>query len=407
MPRQAASDAPDPNAGSVRAAAQQVEGLLDGDGHFNPDPDQLSRGHPDYDEADDPRASEDRDEKGRFKAKKAAPDDIDDDEEVDDADEADDSQQAAGDDSDEDTADSEDGDADEDLAASAVDDDDADDQETDAIESVAQLAEALGVTQDELAEAVTDTFTAAGEEVTVTLAELRQGYLKDADYRQSTAKLAEDRKQFVQDSTTRLQAFDKAAHEQAAQLSAFENVLVEQLRSPEMEQLRQSDQAEWLARREEIGQRVNFIRQAREAAKARYDEQQTEYLKGLRENAMTTLKESIPDYSTKHAETAKTVMQSVGYTDEEISKIFDPRIVTAALELHSLRSENAKLKEEQTKATDAVKRVKKATPRFVKSGKGKARSKSAIKRSEVQRLQGRLSKSGKVEDAAKVIEHFI
>ena len=404
MPRAATTSTPSAGGDDVKAAAQHVAGLLDDDGHYNPNPDQLSRGHPDYDESNDPRA---RDDKGRFKkADSAAPDD-DDEEEFDSIDEteADEAQLADGDDRDEDT--DEDGDADDDLAASAVEDTDADDAETDAIENIAQLAEALDVSVDELSEALTDTFTANGEQLTVTLAELRSGYQKDADYRQSKAKLVDDRKAFETQMTDNLQTFEKTAHEQAAQLAAFENILVEQLDNEQMRQLRRTDQAEWVARREEIGQRIMFIRQAREAARQQYDTTQTNFLQGLKERSIEAIKEAMPDYSTKHAETAKAVMQSVGYTDDEIGKIFDHRLIIAALELNTLREENAALKAEQAKAADAVKRVKKTVPRLVKSGKGKNTSKAAMQRSNVQKLQGRLKKSGKVTDAAKVIETMI
>ena len=402
MPRSSAST---PSAGGddVKAAAQQVAGLLDDNGHFNPNPEQVSRGHPDYDESADPRA---HDEQGRSKsADSAAPDDND--ELIDVIDEADSDadQLADGDDRDEDTA--EDGDTDDDLAASAVDDTDAADAETDAIENVAQLAEALDVSVEELSESLTDTFTANGEEVTVTLAELRAGYQKDADYRQEKAKLADAKKAFETQNAENLQTFEKTAHEQAAQLAAFEQILIEQLDNEQMRQLRNADQAEWLARREEIGQRIMFIRQARDAARQQFDATQVSFLQGLKERSLAMLKEIMPDYSTKHADIAKSVMQSIGYTEDEISKVFDHRLIFAALEMNTLREKVAALEAEQAKAADAVKRVKKTVPRLVKSGKGKATSQAAIQRNTVQKLKGRLKKSGKLDDAAQVIEQLM
>lgn len=403
MPRQATST---PSAGGddVRAAAQNISGLLDDDGHYNPNPDQVSRAHPDYDESADPRA---RDEQGRFKKADSAAEASDDNDETDVIDDTGvdtDDRLADGDDRDEDTAD---GDADDDLAASAVEDTDADDAETDKIETVADLAQALDLSVEELAGSLTDTFSAAGEDVTVTLAELRQGYQKDADYRKGKAELAETRKVFETKMVENLQNFEKSAHEQASQMQAFESILARQLDSEDMRQLRNTNQAEWVARREEIGQQIMFIRQAREAARQKFDKTQTEYLKGLRERSIEAIKEAMPDYSAKHAEAAKSVMQSVGYTDEEIGKIFDHRLILAALEMNTLREENAQLKAEREKAAKAVKQVKKTVPRLVKGGKGQPTSKAAVKRSHVQQLQGRLKKSGKVSDAAQVIEQLI
>jgi len=52
----------------IRSAANRIEGLLDDDGQFNPNPERISRAHPDYDETTDSRSQQpQRDEKGRFR----------------------------------------------------------------------------------------------------------------------------------------------------------------------------------------------------------------------------------------------------------------------------------------------------------------------------------------------------
>lgn len=384
----------------TREAANQIAGLLDDDGHFNPNPDQISRAHPDYDEtADERSAPQGRDERGHFKKKAAATEDQDD---LEDA--------AIDDDSDEDTDlpdDIEDGDTDEDQDQSADEDSNSDDADTeDPIETLEQLAEAMEVPLDEITSQLTHTFRAAGEEVTVTLAELEAGYQKDADYRRNSAKLADDRRDAETDYQNRMQSYEQENYVLANTLLNAENMIAGELDSPAMQALRQSDPAEWAARREEIGNRLGQLRGARQQAATQYQTFRTQQLQELKTREMSRLKEIRPDFSKEDGDTARKVMESVGYNQMEISQIFDHRLVNAALELHTLREANAQFKAEKDKAQNTVKRVKKEVPKVTKPGK-KATSKRGISRDKVSNLRRRAAQSGKVEDAAKVIETML
>jgi hypothetical protein len=100
-------------------------------------------------------------------------------------------------------------------------------------------------------------------------------------------------------------------------------------------------------------------------------------------------------------------MSSLGYSDTEIGNILDHRLVLGALELATLRAEVEELRALKTRAADTVKRVKKDLPKLQKPGKQTNRSKSGIRKDNVQRLKERARRSGSVEDAARVIENFI
>ena len=412
--RRARRDAPTPSQGGqgsdLRSVANDIEGLLDDDGHFNPNPDQLSRGHPDYDESADSRAGgQDRDEKtGRFKAKSSPSDDEGDDANVDDNLEQETDEGEDVDVSDEDTdVDDDTGDTDEELDESAVDDTDDDSEETDGVQTVAEMAEALEMSVDDFLGAVSHTFNAAGEDVTVTLADAIKGYQKDADYRRGTANLAEAKRAHEQEYSASMEKFQSHNQQLAAQLSAMEQVIVSQLESPAMKELRSRDPAEWTARREELGQQVNFIHQQRQQAAQQFDAMQNDYLQGLKTRSMEALKEAVPDFGSKHGETAKEVLGSLGFGQEEISKIFDHRVVVGALELDRLRKENAELKASKDKAIAAAKKVKKTVPKLTKPGKSRSGNKTRVKRDNLAHLKGNLRKSGSVGDAAKVIEQMI
>lgn len=387
-----------PAGSDLHSVANQIEGLMSDEGDISDG--NLSRAHPDYDhDAPHDQQKPARDDKGKF-SKKAAP--SPDEDEIDQADD----QLADGDVEAEDTDES--GDTDEQLADSADEETQTDEQDTEdegeAIQTLAGFAEALEMSVEELLEAVTDTFNAAGEETTVTLAELRAGYQKDADYRRQTQQLAERTKQAEQDYTLKMQQFDDQNRYLAAHLQATESIFQNALNDPQLQNLRQSDPAEWSARREELGNNIAMVRQAREQAMQQYQAFQANSLTELKTRELAAIRQHIPDFEPgKQGEQAQKVMATIGYAPQEIAKFFDHRLVLAALELGNLRTEVETLRTEKLQAKDAVKRVTKTVPKLVKPGKTQPK---VVKRSNLSQLKARAKKSGSLQDAAAVIDEM-
>lgn len=385
-----------PGAMNPREAAPHVEALLDDDGHFNPD-DQVSRAHPDYDESQDERAQppdRERDSRGRYK--KAAESEGEDEQEQ---------LEAAGDDQDEDT---QPGDTDEDLAASADEDAEANEEDTGSIESLAELAEALGTDVEEVLSALSHTFNAAGEEATVTLSELVKGYQKDADYRRSTAKLADDRKKADMEFQGRHQQYDQANHFLSSQLQIAEMLVGAELEDPRLAELRVSDPGEWTARREEIGGRLQKLRDARTQAAAAYVQFVQQVFEQNKAQHLEALNAAVPDFGEEHRNKAKGLFESFGFASQEIDQIIDHRMILGALELADLRQEVAELRKLKEEAENTAKRIKKDVPKLTRPGKQERKPVGdALNRQNVVRLRKRAKKSGSVEDAAAVIEATI
>lgn len=406
MPQQNASPDFAPDTTDMNQIAKDIEGILDDDGHFNPNPDQISRGHPDYDPDADPRNNEggqERDSKGRF-AKRQQQEDTDstDDQTAED-------RQSAESDQTEDT-DNQDRDTDGDQQAQDGTSTDGDNQDTgDTIQTLADMANALEMPEGDFKQALTHTFNAAGEEVTVTLEELEKGYQKDADYRRSTAKLAEDRQTAESDYASRMQQFDQQSYVMAQQFGQMEQILMADMNSPALQQLRQTDPAEWTARTQELQNRMSQLQNARQQMAQQYANFQAQHFQDLKTRELDALKRARPEYSEADTATSKEVMRSFGYSDAEIGNLYDHRLVLAALEVNSLREQVKVLTEEQAKAADTVKRVKKDVPKMQKGGKTarSAQKPQGIDRGRVQQLRDKAKKSGSVTDAAKVIEQFI
>ena len=383
----------------LRSVANQIEGLLDDQGHFNPNPDQISRGHPDYDESQDTRArAPQRDEKGRFA--KSAP--VPDEEVVDDAS----VEQLADEEVAEDTP-IEPGDTEDTFEQSAESENLPEAEETDTIQTLAELADALEIPFEELTGQIKHTFRAADEDVTVTLAELTAGYQKDADYRRGTSRLAEERRNHEAEHLQRMNRFEQENASMAQQLNAIEGMFARQFEDPALGDLRNTDPAEWTARREEIAQQVGQIRQVRNQAAQRYQEFLNENLRQTKEREMGYVRERIPDYGDQHAEKARKAMQSLGYADPEIAAIFDHRVVLGVLELQALREENKLLREEKAKAANTVKRIKKDVPKLTKPGKQRLQTRQGIERNRIAKLKERAAKSGSLTDAAAIIETML
>ena len=380
----------------LRSVANRIEGLLDADGHFNPNPEQLSRGHPDYVEAEDPRA-QNRDERGRFKKTQQKEETGDEVTGEDDLQAEED--QDVGDVQDTDTE----GDTEDEQAASA-DEAEQEEAETGTINTLAELAEALEMPIEDLQANLTHRFRAAGEEVEVNLGELVAGYQKDADYRRQTSELAETRRKVEMDYSAKMQEFEQQNVYTAHMMNIMEKMLGDELNSEKLTVLRNSDPAEWAAQREEIGRRIGAIQQARQSAAQQYEKFRFDSLSALRERENTALLQRLPDFGADHKQLARSTLDSLGFAEQEISDIFDHRLIVGALELAALRAEVKQLREEKSKAKDAVKRVKKEVPKLQRPGKQRLKGRGQINRDNVSRLRKRAAKSGTVEDAAAVIE---
>lgn len=400
------------------SAASRIAGLLNDDGHVTDGkPSRAATG----DVADDRAAraaAQARDERGKFRRDGGADDE--DDEAGTNAraarrqarqqQEQQNSDDAADDDRASDRDDEQEDEADTDAGQEQSEGDEAGEEsgETDTIETLSQLAEALELDQDELMASIKHKFKAAGEDVEVTLAELVKGYQKDADYRRSTARLAEERRAFEQQAQQRADEFVKAQHVAAQQMMLAEQLFSNMLNSQELARLRETDPSEWAAKRDELARTVGWLQQQRQQAAAAYDAWRSGQLRQLRDREMQALREAVPDWGENHRIEVRNTLKSLDFSDEEIGLVFDSRLIRGALELSNLRAENQRLKERIAKAEEAAKRVRKDVPRFTKPGKQRSGGAGTyVNRGSLAKLKGRLRQTGDVRDAAAVIEHMM
>lgn len=374
-----------PGALNLRQGAEQIGGLnlFDGDDDFVED---------DATGANDDDTGADESGKGNRKRKPENEDSQDDQAGDDDADGSQDT-----DDTDTDDDDSQ---SDDDAGDDSGQDTDNDDDEK-PIESLAQLAEALEVDVETLA-ALQDTFKADGEDTTVSLAELRAGYQRDANYRRQTQELAETRRALEADYTSKGQHYEGQLVQLSQVLKSGEQLLVGQLDTAAMQKLRIDNPAEWAARREELQTRIQGIQQLYAHAAQEYDtyharqnQAMTAQLTELRRQEMQNLMVALPDWGDDlKGKLFGYLDTSFGYTKDDLASVFDSRLIVLANKARLFDEMQAVGKKTRKKVTKL--------PKVQKPGKGstKPNKPGAI---NLRKASQRLRQTGKVKDAAALI----
>lgn len=277
--------------------------------------------------------------------------------------------------------------------------DDGNDQQP--IETLAQLAEALEV-DDNFLSNLQVSFKADGEDVTVSLDELRRGYQRDANYRRQTQELAETRRTLETEAQQRGQHYEAQLVQLGHVLQQGEQMLVGQLDTAEMQQLRQTNPAEWAARREELSQRINGVKQLYAFAAQQYDayqQQQAEQLQGqlseLRRREMDNLRLALPEWGDElRGKLTGYLNDAFGFTADDLKTVFDSRLI--------LLANKARLYDELQAVGDKTRKKVVTLPKVQKPGKG-GKPGASRETVNIRKASQRLKQTGKLRDAADLI----
>ena len=251
------------------------------------------------------------------------------------------------------------------------------------------------------------TLTVNGENVEVSLDELKKGYSRQSDYTRKTEKLSQDRKSVeeLKNENTRLNEEAKIKRDQyEKQLQ----VLSEQLKASEpqvdMERLYREDPAEFVKQKAEQDRRKELqVAAQQEQDRIRQEKQQesekvySQYL----ENERKLLADKLPIYSDKDkgpqfVKNLTDYAKSIGYTDQEIAMLVDHRAVLMlanAYRYDKLKQANLKNK----KVTKVSKVVSSSSPKVQDDDEVAKRLKSK---------KANLRRTGKVQDAANVLQQI-
>ena len=244
-----------------------------------------------------------------------------------------------------------------------------------------------------------------GEDIQVTLDELKAGYSRQKDYTRKTQEVAEQRKEAEKIQNEAMQKNAELSEERALYndlLPKMQMMIKNNLqKEPDWQQLIDQDPQEYLRKKEEwnkTSQTLTFVENEMNRLRT---EQEQDSQRALQQQALEgqrIINEKIPEWkdnevAKKEAENMMSYAKGLGFTQDELSQIYDGRLILLLRDAW-----------QHSKVKKAVKTKPKESPaRVSKPGNSnKIRSNTPLKNAK-----SRLRKSGTVSDAAKVFEQLL
>jgi len=249
----------------------------------------------------------------------------------------------------------------------------------------------------------TFTVKAAGEEKEVTLDELKKSYQLGSDYTKKTQEVAEQRKVIDQEAKAIIEA-RQVRDEYAQKLQAVEQFLVGSNDSPEdLAAMKENDPIGYAVKVAEMTEKKDQLQQVNAERQRIAQEQESDRSANMQkyvEGEAQKLTQSLPEFSDKIKgekirHEIRNYGKKVGFTDDELSQVYDSRHV---LVLHKAA--------QYDKLMAGKAGVKKKVANAPKTMKGGAKVKQTVT-DRTKKQQRKLLQSGDARDAAALFENFI
>ena len=240
------------------------------------------------------------------------------------------------------------------------------------------------------------------EELDVDLDELIKGYSRTSDYTKKTQNLAEQRKA-VESERARIDEAAKLRDTYAQRLQVIEQMLTQP--AEDLTALKDQDPIGYavkMAENMEREKQLQAVRAERESLQAKQASEHQERLRSHIQQEAERLRSAIPDFGDEVKgevirKEIKDYAKSVGWTDQELSQVYDHR---AVLTLY-----RAMQYEKLQKSKPAVQKRVAEAPKSLAPGVGSPR---LDKDGEaVKKLTKQLKQSGRPRDAAALFERFL
>jgi hypothetical protein len=233
----------------------------------------------------------------------------------------------------------------------------------------------------------------AGQELDVTLDELKSGYSRDADYRRKTEELSIQRQQFQSEAEKQRQDYSNKLNELNQLMSLAQNQLNAEIASVDLEKLYEEDPTEALKIERKLKQKQEKFAEAVNKTRSEQQKQLEEIIKVQQKELTTKLPEfSDPEKSSQLKSQMRSYLNSFGFQDQEISQIYDHRIVM-------LINDAMKYRNMQKLKPNLASKIAKPG-KVLTSGIKKDKSDVAFEKRK-EKLN-RLRKSGHIKDATNV-----
>jgi hypothetical protein len=237
-------------------------------------------------------------------------------------------------------------------------------------------------TQEKLEDSPSYTVKVNGQELDVTLDELRNGYSRDADYRQKTEELSNQRKNFQSESEKQRQDYSQKLNELNQRLSTAQQDLNAEINSAELDRLYDEDPTEAAKQERKLKKKQDALNQSMYQAQAEQKEQFSSFLQDQQRKLVSKMPEfSDPAKASNLKANMKSTLNNYGFNDQEVAQVYDHRIVM-------LVNDAMKYRSMQNSKPNIAKKITKPSKPFssgVKQGKSEANLK--LRREKFSRLK--------------------
>ena len=265
-------------------------------------------------------------------------------------------------------------------------------------EETSENTEVTEETQTELEEPNLHQLKVNGQEIEVSLDELKAGYSRDSDYRQKTHQLSMERKDLDVQKNGLRQSYDAKLSELNELIATADATVRQTQGSTDLQKLYEEDPTQAAKLDFELRQQQSRIQDMKGRAREAQAKQYNEFLETQRELAATKIPEySDPGKADQFKINMRNSLKSYGFNDEEIGSLADHRFLMVAKDAMSYKSLKDKRPIVQKKVANA--------PKVVKSGVAKSSTSSG--REQIRNKIGKLRKSGDIKDASSAILDMI
>jgi hypothetical protein len=167
-----------------------------------------------------------------------------------------------------------------------------------------------------------------GQELDVTLDELRNGYSRDADYRQKTEELSNQRKIFQSESEKQRQDYSQKLTELNQMMSIAQQQLNEEANQVDLEKLYEDDPSEAMRIEHRMKKKQEKLDQAMQKSQAEQKQQFDSFLQDQQTKLVAKMPEfNDPQKASQLKSSMKTTLTNYGFNNQEIAQVYDHRIV--------------------------------------------------------------------------------
>ncbi len=237
-----------------------------------------------------------------------------------------------------------------------------------------------------------------GQEIEVSLDELKAGYSRDSDYRQKTHNLGIEKRELDNQKESLRQTYDTRLQELNELIATADATVRQEQGSEDLQKLWEEDPTAAARLDYQMRQKTRQLDDVRSKAREAQQKQYDEFLNTQRELAAQKIPEfADPNKADQFKVSMRNSLRNYGFNDQEIGSLADHRFLMVAKDAMNYQNLKDKKPIVQKKVANA--------PKVVKAGVAKSSTSSG--REGIRNKINRLGKTGHLKDAQSAILDMI